>query len=143
MTFFESYLCTGGKYCSVCRNMEMGRRWRNLVLRLYPTDVDADFACPNDNPWKFQPRRITESDGKSKYNRVIVGGLAMEKLEVLASTFPGLPFVEAIRQSVEKLSDPVKCSRCSKNRYKANLGLMISRLDEAVRNRVYDLLGLK
>ena len=60
-------LCDSRAHCTLCRNLEGGRPWREGLLSYYDSDgAGADFMCQRGKAWgEITPREFTPATGES------------------------------------------------------------------------------
>ena len=54
MSFFETIHCRSRAHCSVCRNKEGGRKWRDQIMKIFKDITAVDFECPHGIPWEYK-----------------------------------------------------------------------------------------
>ena len=51
--FASTFHCQSRAHCTVCRNFDGGRAWRQSIAAVYSIPGKTDFACPYGLPWGF------------------------------------------------------------------------------------------
>ena len=135
-SFYESRMCKDGRLCIVCRDLEYGRRWRELLVNRYDAGGTVEFTCPCEKPW------ITSNLGSAHYNSISIGGLAMEHVDTLAEMFKDHPILADIRKAITDADVKTGCTSCSRHKIKSEIGHKVNQLDNDMKLKVYNILGL-
>lgn len=135
MTFQESPVCKDGRYCEVCRDLEGGRHWRDLMCRVYIQAVHVvDFVCHKDKPWVVP--------AVAKVQPALLGGLVMDKAGAVLNILGDNRLVMDIRQALTDGGPVSDCTHCARHKIKVALGRKALALDDATLAKVYAAIGL-